>query len=125
MIKKSRYFGRLSEEVALGLSVRDAAVTVGCAESTAYRMSRQADFAERVSAIRTESGSQVVGKLVSASTKAVDTLVAIMEGNNAKPSDRIAAASRILQVLVPIQEALEIRMRLDRIEQQQQFKVMS
>jgi hypothetical protein len=116
MHAKSRFFDKLADGMALGLTLRDAAATAGCAESTGYRIAREPGFSEAVNARRQAAADSCVGRLVRASVKAVDCLERILDDSDARNSDRVAAARAILSAIVPLADALEIRKRLDALE---------
>lgn len=124
MHAKSRFFEKLADSMALGLTLRDAAAEAGCAESTAYRVARSLGFSEAVSQRRQAAADSCVGRLIRASVKAVSTLEAILDDADARNSDRVAAAKAILSAIVPLGDALEVRRRLDALEARAQIKVI-
>jgi hypothetical protein len=123
MTKKSRLFEPLAQRLAAGCSVRSAAKALGCSESTAQRICRLPDFANRVSELRTDAADAVAGLLTDSAKSAVEVLIEIASDTAARPADRIAAAGKILANLGPMVELLEIRQRLDRLEANQLRKV--
>ena len=74
---------RLAIAVASGSTVRDAAADIGVSERVAYGISPTDEFKKRVAEIRTEVASAAVGRLTSAATQAVDTLIELLEEDNA------------------------------------------
>ncbi|XZE45976.1 hypothetical protein SH467x_001238 [Pirellulaceae bacterium SH467] len=106
------------------MSIRQAAVTIGLSESAAYHTSQTPEFRKRVSELRTEAIAGAVGRLSSAATLAVDTLVELLdEKNDAK--DRLNASKAILAALVPLSEFGELRARIEKLEASQGLKVAS
>jgi hypothetical protein len=101
--------------VASGCTIRDAAKKANCSESHAYRLSREADFRDRVCEIRSEITAQAVGRLTDLAVQAVDVL-AEMLGRSNKPSVRLNAAKAILGALKPFSELGELRARLEALE---------
>lgn len=117
MNEKSRYHDPLVQAIAGGLSIRSAAVQVGCSESTAYRLARTPEFISDVSALRTEATDLAVGRLSNLAIDAVNVLGEVMADVEAKPGERIAAAKAVLTMLIPITELNELRHRMDALEQ--------
>jgi len=115
MTKKSKFAENLAVRVAAGSSIRDAAVAVGCAESTAYNVSSTIDFRRRVGELRAAMTDAAVGELAAGAAEAVATLRQLLDKAN-DPPQRIAAAKAILAALGPVTELSEIRRRLDEIE---------
>jgi hypothetical protein len=119
---KSRFFDRLADSMALGLTLRDAATEAGCAESTAYRVARSKGFSEAVNERRQAAADSCVGRLVRASIKAVSSLEQILDDADARNSDKVAAARAILSAIIPLSDALEIRRRIDALEARAQIR---
>jgi len=113
--KKSKFFELLAVEVASGSTIKAAAKTVGCAVATAYHISSDPSFNPRVGAIRSEAITGAVGRLSTAASLAVDTLVSLMGLEN-EPSTRLNASKAILLQLGPLSELGELRERIDRLE---------
>lgn len=116
-----KYFELLTTAVAGGQSIRAAAATCGCSESHAYHFSHTQEFKQRVNELRTEATSEALGRLSSAATAAVATLIQLLKPDN-EPSIRMNAAKAILNSLGPMAELSELRARLDAIESQRQPK---
>lgn len=117
MAKNGNYRELLAVEVASGVSVKHAAPKIGCSLSHAYHLSVDQAFRARVHELRSESTAMAVGKLSSAASLAVDTLVELLRSAEAK--DRLNAAKAILGTLVPLTEFGELRARIDRLENDQ------
>ena len=116
MTKKCRFFEPLAAEIAGGSSIRDAAKAVGCSETLAYRTNSMPEFRQRVSEIRSDITTGVVGVLTSSAQNAVETLRQLLSNEN-EPSVRLQAAKAILAALGPMSELGELRQRLDALEQ--------
>lgn len=109
-------FGALALRVALGHRVKDAATELAIPKATSYNWSRSPSFRVKVGELRSELLSQAVGKVSAAATQAVDTLATIMQDQDQKAADRIAAAKALLTSLQGLSQLGELRDRLDRIE---------
>jgi len=116
-MKKSKFYEPLAAAVASGSTIKAGAGIVGCSVSTAYTISADRDFRQRVSELRTEAVTEAVGKLSDAASQAVDTMRELL-GEAHDPPVRLNAAQAILGALGPIGEIAELRQRLDQIEQQ-------
>ena len=117
MIGKSGKFRELlAIQIACGVSVKVAAVKVGCSLSRAYNISCDPDFRKEVTAIRTEAITRSVGKLSRASSRAVDVLHDLLSAKNT-PGVRLNAAKAILAAVAPMTQFGEFRSRLDVLEQ--------
>lgn len=111
----SKIFDLLAVTVAGGSTVRAAAAVVGCSESQAYRLSSTSEFKQRVAELRTEAANEAVGQLTKAASKAVATLVEMLDSDYEAPI-RLKAANSILSNMKLVAEHAELRDRLDRIE---------
>lgn len=123
MSKKSRYFEPLAVAIAGGESIRETAVTVGCCESTAYRICRLVELRLRVGELRTEATESAVGRLSRLAVDAVEVLREIMQNAELAPAARVTAAKTILMTLGPLSELHELRSRLDALESQPRLRV--
>ena len=110
-----RFFERLAAHVAAGSTVRAAAEACGCSERQGYRVSATPEFRTRVSELRAEMTSRVVGALSAAAAEAVAT-IRTMLGSEYDPSVRLNAAKSILNALGPMSELAELRQRIDALE---------
>ena len=115
-MKKSKYMQVLAACVASGSSVRDASITAGCTESTAYAISCQPEFKTEVARLKTQAVESAVAILTDNATAASNALVRLLSSEDEKIV--LAAASRILSTLGPLQELAELRARIDAIEGQ-------
>ncbi len=100
--------------LAGGATVRDAAVTVGVGEMTAYRRLRESEFRRRVDEARAEILSGAMARLSAAATGAVETLTSLLAAES--ESVRLGAARSILDVALRWREQDELARRLDNIE---------
>ena len=116
MTRKSRYFDPLAAAVAGGESIKQAAETASCCESTAYRICRLPEFRQRVGEIRTDATDAAVGRLSKLAIDAVNVLGALMADTNQPAASRTGAAKAVLASLGPLSELHELRSRLDQLE---------
>lgn len=114
MAGKSKFFEPLAALVASGESVVKAAESAGCANSTAYRLACLPEFKTRVSAIRSELVRQSIGKLSHASSRAVETMTALL--GSEEDSVRLRAAVAILDRFSKLSEAVDLRERVEALE---------
>ena len=115
MDDSSKFFEQLAVSVAGGARIRTAVKEIGCSESHGYHLSSSPLFKSRVAELRAEITSAAVGRLSSASTVAVDTLVTMLDSDY-EPSVRLQAAKAILSALGPVSEVSELRDRLKNLE---------
>ena len=120
---KSKYFETIAVLVAGGSSIKAASENVGCSLQTAYNLSATSEFRQRVSEIRTQLTTEAVGKLTSAATQAVDTLMELLTSEH-EPTVRLNASKAILTHWGPITEAGELRQRISDIEARSHLKVL-
>lgn len=105
----------LAALLASGMSLKDSAAELRIPQRTADRYASLPEFKQKVSEIRTEITSTIVGKLGSVSVKAVDTLQELLDPKN-EPKTRLDACKLILANLGPLTEQCELRGRLDALE---------
>jgi hypothetical protein len=110
-----RFWQVLAVNVAAGSSVKAASEAAGCSERTAYRISAEPKFRQRVAELRNEMTSQAVGVLSAAASEAVTTIRELLTKTN-EPSVRLNASKAILNALGPLSELAEIRERLSALE---------
>lgn len=120
-MKESRYMQVLAIQVASGKSVKDAATTAGCTESTAYSISCTPEFKAEVYRLKSEATEQAVAILTSAATAAAAALVRLLSSDDDKIV--LAASAKLLDRLAPLQELHELRTRIDAIEAKQGLRV--
>ena len=85
--------------LASGATVKEAAQQAGVSERTAWRRLADAGFKRCVVEAKAELVTRAVAKLSDGATKAVDTLLAVMDGED--PRARIAAARAVLEYALP------------------------
>lgn len=115
-MKKSRYLEILAPLIASGSSIRDACQTAGCSEATGYGLASTDEFRQLVAQIRTQAVQQAVGILTNAATKAAQKLEKLLDSGDEKIV--LAASSKLLDRVGPLQELHELRARIDAIEKQ-------
>ena len=103
--------------LARGLTVRQAAGEAGFGERTAHRRLADPEFRLRVSAVRGQLMERAGGRLIDASTKAVDVLRKLLDSD--ADTTRLAAARTILQQTVALRTAAELEHRITRLEQRE------
>ena len=114
-MKKSRYLETLAILVASGLSIRDACKSASCSEATGYAVASTDEFRNAVSRIKTQAVEQAVAVLSHNATKASEALVRLLDSQDEKIV--LAASSKLLDRVGPLQELHELRSRIDAIEQ--------
>ena len=115
MSKKSKFHELLAVQVAGGASIKASAESVGCNVQTAYNISSDPAFRQRVTELRTEITFESVGLLTTAASQAVATLIALLSESN-EPSIRMNASKAILANLQGMAEFGELRARVDALE---------
>jgi hypothetical protein len=111
---KSKYMQVLAATVAAGSSVKDAAAVAGCTESTAYSLSCTPEFKQLVNKLKSEAVERAVSVLTHNATAASHALVRLLDSDDEKI--QLAAASKLLAQLGPLQELSELRSRIDALE---------
>jgi len=114
-MKKSKFFDALAVQVAAGSTIKCAANVAKCSVQTAYNVTADHAFRQRVAALRSEATTAAVGKLSAAATQAVDTMRELLDLTD-EPSIRLGAAKAILAALGPMTEFGELRARVQKIE---------
>jgi hypothetical protein len=104
----------LAATVAAGSSVRDAASVAGCTQSTAYSLSCKPEFKTLVNKLRSQAVEAAVGVLTSNASAASHALVRLLDSDDEKVV--LAASSKLLSQLGPLQELSELRSRIDALE---------
>lgn len=104
----------LAAAVASGTAVKNAAAIAGCTESTAYSLSCTHEFKTLVSKLKSEAVERAVSVLTHSATAASNTLVRLLDSDDEKI--QLAAASKLLSQLGPLQELSELRSRIDALE---------
>lgn len=105
----------LAAHVAAGMTVRDAAVAAGVAESTAYRRTSDPAFRARVSESRAAIAAAVLLRAAELATAALNTLEDLLDAGQ-PPMVRLGAAKAVLTVASDFGEKAETRERLEALE---------
>jgi hypothetical protein len=101
--------------VANGKTIKDASEELGIPERTAYRYSGLPEFKRRVSEIRTEILDAATGRITSAASVAVATVLELLGSTN-EPSVRLNASKAIMNAVRPLSEPGELRQRIAALE---------
>ena len=104
----------LALRVAAGATIRAAAADAGCSEATAYRIAATEAFRHRAAELRYRITDAAVGRLSAAAVGAVDKLVGLLDSDD--EGTQLAAAKSILMMLPRVAEHVELRHRLDALE---------
>jgi hypothetical protein len=106
---------RLVVELATGKTVSEAAAAVGVGERTVFRRLADTAFKLKVTEARNAFSERALAKLAAASTRAVDTLVSLLDAE--ADSVRLGAARSILDAGVKLR-MVDFEERLTRLEAQ-------
>src|SRR5205823_14914021 len=101
--------------LASGSTVQDAAATAGVSVATAHRRLADKGFQHCVTEARDELVSLTVGRLAKATSRAVDTLDALL-GDQTPPAVRLGAARAVLEMAAKYREAEELTERVAALE---------
>lgn len=110
--KEAAIAGLLAHE-----SVRAAAESAGVNERTLFRWLQEPGFSEAYRRAREESLRQAVSVLQRAMTRAVETLLQIMDNDEAPTGSRVSAARTVLEHGFRGAELLDLEARMKQIEQ--------
>jgi hypothetical protein len=105
---------KLATLLAQGRGIKDAATAIGVGERTAHRWLKDTQFRTYVAELRERMLDATIGRLIDASTKAVDTLVRLLD--DAKEVVRVRAALGILDSMTRMREHAEFDRRLSNLE---------
>ena len=114
MAKNDTLSERLALEIASGASVTTAAESVGCSRRHAFRLLRDEGTRHRIAELRHRIADAAVGRLSAAATAAVDKLVGLLDSDD--EGTQLNAAKAILTMMPRISEHVELRHRLDLLE---------
>ena len=101
--------------LAVGKTVRDAAVEAGVSERTVFRRLEEAEFLNRVTELRGRMVESASGRLANAAGAACDRLKGLLEA--ASESVQLGAARTILEQAVRLRELLDLESRLKILEE--------
>ncbi|MCE9566056.1 MAG: hypothetical protein K8U57_28890 [Planctomycetes bacterium] len=105
---------RLAAELAAGKTVKDAAISAGIAERTAFRRLTDSAFAAQVSALRGEMVRAAAGQLVAAMGEAADVLRSLLSDPDARI--RLGAAVKLLDQAVKVTELSDLQKQVEELE---------
>lgn len=106
--------------LASGTPVEQAAKAAGVSKRTAYRRLADPRFAARLAQARDELISSALGELVEGASKAVQTLLALLDADDERV--RLAAAKGHLEQLLRLRETLTLNQRLAALERAMQTR---
>ena len=106
--------------LASGTPVEQAAQAAGVSKRTAYRRLSDPRFAARLAQARDELISSALGELVEGASKAVQTLLALLDADDERV--RLAAAKGHLEQLLRLRETLTLNQRLAALERAMQTR---
>jgi hypothetical protein len=118
MDKFRKYFEPLAVAVAGGLSIKAAAAELGIGERSAYRESCRPEFRRRVNEVRTELVTLAMGMLAQTATAAAARLQELV--NSSDESVSLRACSVVFDRFSKLSESIDLRERIEKLEQQQQ-----
>jgi len=93
-----------------------AAERAGISRTSLFRWLQDPAFCDRYHALRREALSQATARLQQASSKAVDTLVDVMEDTEAPAAARVSAAKTVLELGLRAIDGEEVVRRLQAVE---------
>lgn len=99
-----------------GATIKEAAKDAKVSERTAYRRLEDPGFKAQLSAARDLLIGETVGRLVAATSSAVDTLQELLADE--RSTVRLGAARSIIEQALRIREASELAERVTRLEQE-------
>jgi hypothetical protein len=102
--------------LACGVTVENAARQAGISPATAYRRLADADFRQRLQALRGDMVSRTAGTLTAAASEAVRTLLELLK-SGASAAVRLGAARAVLEMGMKVREAADLEGRLAALEQ--------
>lgn len=105
----------LALNLALGVSVKDAADRAGVSERTAHRVSKKPAFVRRLRRIQGDMRERIVGRLTDACTDAVQTLRDLL-GAESPATARLGAARAILEHAGRLAEMVQLESRIAALE---------
>ena len=119
---KSKFFEALARMVASGDSIASASESVGCANSTAYRIAATDKFKSEVDRLRGEFVRDATGKLGKACSDAAEVIIELAK-TAADESVRLRAATAVLDRFSKMSEQHELRARIEALETKEEPKV--
>jgi hypothetical protein len=101
--------------LACGASVDQAARQCGLCSRTVYRRLAEAEFRQRLQALRGDMVSRTAGTLTAAATEAVRTLLELLKSPVAA-AVRLSAARAVLEFGMKVREASDLEERVAALE---------
>jgi hypothetical protein len=101
--------------LASGQTIAKSAAMANVSERTARRRMKEPEFRQRLNEARAEMVEQVIGRLSSGMTKAVDTLKKLLRAKS--EAVRLGAARSIVELGFTIRENVEFEQRLAALEE--------
>lgn len=101
--------------LAKGSTVRSAAEQAGISEATAFRRLKDLEFVNELNRVRGELWNSALGKLTSASDKAVERLTTLIDEGESD-AVRLSACKAVLELGVRFRDSIEFASRLERLE---------
>lgn len=98
-------------------TIRDAAEALKVNEVTIYRWLREHEFQEAYRRARREVVAQSVARLQEACSKAVSTLIQVMDDGEASSASRVTAARSVLELAFKAVELEDLEARVSALEQ--------
>jgi DNA-binding MurR/RpiR family transcriptional regulator len=99
-------------------TIRQAAERAGVGETTLYRWLQEEVFSHAFREARKMALSQTISRLQQTTTKAVDTLEAIMNDDTASASSRVTASKTVLEMAF---KAFEVEDLATKVEELQKY----
>ncbi|QJW97265.1 hypothetical protein [Frigoriglobus tundricola] len=104
----------LAAELAAGKTIREAAITAGVSERTAFRRLEDAAFKARIAELRSEMVRTAAGRLVEGMTEAASVLRAGL--TDADANVRHKSAVKLIELGVKVTELAELERRVEELE---------
>jgi HEAT repeat protein len=105
---------RLALELASGKTITEAAQLASVSERTAHRRLDDSSFRGRLKTLRAPMVDHATGRLANHSTRAVDTLAALLTAES--ETVRLGAARAIVELGTKLREATEFEQRISELE---------
>jgi len=97
-------------------TMADAAKSVGIGEVTLWRWLKREDFQAAYMKAKKKAVTQAVARLQQITSKAVDTLEAVMKDEDAPASSRVTAARVVLETSLKAIELEDLTARVEQLE---------
>ncbi len=107
---------RLLSAMLASSSISEAAGAARIPYTTAKRIAADPAFRAALDDARTEAFETTAATLASRSVQAVEVLVSIMSNQKVKPSVRVSAAGRLIELANGLRQTITLERRVDAIE---------